>query len=183
MHSASSTRLSWNVPPFLALLFDVICLSRDQWFSAPPLCFYPQQLVNLFNRRTSCQCAQEFWHPCSSGAFGYVRDRLTEIKSAHHWKSMMCLTCFFAISKFTLPSGHLLQTSRYSKDIWTGSGVTSANKLHFGLILRPPELRLRSHQGLPNNVSPTIIPSARVNSWFRTTSSYALTFPLLITGT
>lgn len=95
---------------------------------------------------------------------------------------MKCLTCFFATSKSTLPSGHRLDTSRYSKDICTGSGVTPENKLSCGSIPHPLELRLEAYQGLPNNVSPTIIPSARVNSRFCITSSYVLTFPLLITG-
>ena len=95
---------------------------------------------------------------------------------------MKCLICFFATSRFTLPSGHRLHISRYSSDTCTGSGVTPANKLNHGQTLDRLKLGLDAYQGLPNNVSPTIIPSARVNSRFRTTSSYVLTFPLLITG-
>jgi hypothetical protein len=108
---------------------------------------------------------------------------MTGIRSAHHWKSMKCLTCFFATSKSTLPSGHRLHTSTYSKDICTGSGVMPANKLNSRSIPHLLELRLGTYQGLPSNVSPTIIPSAHVNSRFRTTSSYVLTLPLVITGT
>jgi len=96
---------------------------------------------------------------------------------------MKCLICFFATSKSTLPSGHRRHISRYSKDICTGSGVIPANRLNFRSIPHPLGLGLETYQGLPNKVSPTMIPSADVNSRFCTTSSYVLTLPLLITGT
>lgn len=122
-----------------AALPCVVRVSRYRWLSTPPLRFHPQQLVNLFYCVTSGQCTQEFWHPCSSGASRSVREGLVGIKSTHHWKSMMCLMCFFATSKSTLPSGHCLHTSKYSKDTFTGFGVMPANKLNFRLTPRSLE--------------------------------------------
>lgn len=82
-----------------------------------------------------------------------------------HWCSIKCLIWVCTVFNVAV-SGYVLHSSRYSRDVETGSGSVPSKRW-----------------GLHSRVSPTMMPLAPVNSAFCNTSSQVRTLPLLTTGT
>lgn len=79
--------------------------------------------------------------------------------------------------------GYVLHSSRYSRDVETGSGSVPSKRLLQMSTVHAYRSDAPTHWGFPSRVSPTMIPPAPVNSAFCNTSSQVRTLPLLTTGT